>query len=51
MNKSLVSFKHVYCRINGFILTLHMCVSQSTLDSIETSQDDEARIDLTRLES
>ncbi len=28
-----------------------MCVSQSTLDSIETSQDDEARIDLTRLES
>ncbi len=28
-----------------------MCVSQSTLDSIETSQGDEARIDLTRLES
>ena len=28
-----------------------MYVSQSTLDSIETSQDDEARIDLTRLES
>ncbi len=27
-----------------------MCISQSTLDSIETSQDDEARIDLTRLE-
>ena len=27
-----------------------MCVSQSTLDSIKTSQDDEARIDLTRLE-
>ncbi len=29
---------------------LHMCISQSTLDSIETSQDDEVRIDLTRLE-
>ncbi len=29
----------------------YICVSQSTLDSIETSQDDEARIDLTRLES
>ncbi len=28
-----------------------MCVSQPTLDSIETSQGDEARIDLTRLES
>ena len=28
-----------------------MCVSQSTLDSIEASQDDEARLDLTRLES
>ncbi len=27
-----------------------MCISQSTLDSIETSQDDEAKIDLTRLE-
>jgi len=27
-----------------------MCVSQSTLGSIETSQDDEARIDLIRLE-
>ncbi len=29
----------------------YICVSQSTLDSIETSQDDEARIDLTRLEN
>ncbi len=28
-----------------------MCISQLTLDSIETSQDDEARINLTRLES
>ncbi len=28
----------------------YICVSQSTLDSIETSQDDEVKIDLTRLE-
>ena len=28
----------------------YICVSQSTLDSIETSQNDEARINLTRLE-
>ena len=28
-----------------------MCISQSTLDSIETSQDDEAIINLTRLEN
>ncbi len=27
-----------------------MCVSQLTLDSIETNQDDKARINLTRLE-
>ncbi len=28
-----------------------MCISQLTLDSIETSQDNKARINLTRLES
>ena len=31
-------------------LDSYMCVPQPTLGSIETSQDDEARIDLTRLE-
>ncbi len=29
----------------------YICVSQSTLDSIETNQDDKAKINLTRLES